>query len=326
MTLRQIAVLKEMDGRGPFCSLVMAVTVFKDVVVIIAYALNMELISAASHPAAQGGGLSLLTLTLPLLSVVLSMATGACGGMLLSYLLAPGNFTRMGAVSGYRLRAALLLGVATVVFQTAYHFDAEPLLACVTMGLALANHGRSPERSPAEREELLGLLGAIMAATNVPFFALLGASIKLPAVANMFGVAVIVFVVRLAAIFSGCWTGCIATGAPPEYRRVFWMSMITQSGVAMGLARVAGARFPDWGPHFQTLMVSIVVCNLTIGPPLFRYSLIQMGEARVGQSKQGPGVALPSPKPLEVKVLLSTEGGEPAEKEDQTPDQRAHSL
>ena len=28
-----------------------------------------------------------------------------------------------------------------------------------------------------------------------------------------------------------------------------------QAGVAMGLARLAGTRFPDWGPHFQTFMV-----------------------------------------------------------------------
>lgn len=44
----QIAVLKEVDGRGPFCSLVMAVVVVKDVVVIVAFALNMELIRAVS--------------------------------------------------------------------------------------------------------------------------------------------------------------------------------------------------------------------------------------------------------------------------------------
>jgi hypothetical protein len=41
-------VLKEVDGKGPFSSLVMAVVVVKDVVVIMAFALNMELIQAVS--------------------------------------------------------------------------------------------------------------------------------------------------------------------------------------------------------------------------------------------------------------------------------------
>lgn len=40
----QIAVLKEMDAKGPFVSLVMGVVVLKDVVVIVLFALNMELV------------------------------------------------------------------------------------------------------------------------------------------------------------------------------------------------------------------------------------------------------------------------------------------
>lgn len=32
--------------------------------------------------------------------------------------------------------------------------------------------------------------------------------------------------------------------------------MVMQAGVALGLARLVGTRFPDWGPHFQTYMVS----------------------------------------------------------------------
>lgn len=45
----QIAVLKEVDGKGPYSSLVMAVVVVKDLVVIIAYALNIELIRMVRH-------------------------------------------------------------------------------------------------------------------------------------------------------------------------------------------------------------------------------------------------------------------------------------
>ncbi len=38
--------MKEVDGKGPFCTLVMAVVVVKDVLVIVAFALNIELIKA----------------------------------------------------------------------------------------------------------------------------------------------------------------------------------------------------------------------------------------------------------------------------------------
>ena len=38
----QIAVLKETEGKGPYCSLVMAVIVMKDVLVFMCFALNIE--------------------------------------------------------------------------------------------------------------------------------------------------------------------------------------------------------------------------------------------------------------------------------------------
>lgn len=45
--LLQIAVLREIGGKGPYCSLVMAAVVVKDVVVFIAFAIIVELVGVA---------------------------------------------------------------------------------------------------------------------------------------------------------------------------------------------------------------------------------------------------------------------------------------
>ena len=42
----QIAILKETEGKGPYCSLVMAVVVLKDVLVFVCFALNIQLAKA----------------------------------------------------------------------------------------------------------------------------------------------------------------------------------------------------------------------------------------------------------------------------------------
>jgi hypothetical protein len=47
----QIAVLKEVEGKGPYCSLVMAVVVVKDVFLFAAFAINVELFRAVSAAA-----------------------------------------------------------------------------------------------------------------------------------------------------------------------------------------------------------------------------------------------------------------------------------
>ncbi|KAJ9525213.1 hypothetical protein QJQ45_020741 [Haematococcus lacustris] len=435
-----IAVLKDIDGRGPFCSLVMAVVVVKDVVVICAFALNMELIRTVILPAKPDARFSLLALLLPLLSVALSMALGLAGALLLSLLLrwrplahtepGPGLLpsstaqehqpTRYqeggGAVGGAgegrdsrgpagpplpslcrtlllvavkaapatptapyavlqpeapypaprlthltagllpphpawaaacRLRQAAVLLVSSAVFQAAHFFEAEALLACVTMGMVLVNRrqgqgerqlaadqarlpagslppdppplspthcaaGTRHERADKEREELHSCVTHIMALSNVAFFGLIGASLKLSSLADMLLPALVVAAVRLAAIYLGSWLGCFCTGTLAEHRRLFWASMVTQvglrggltvsfrlhhaaqAGVAMGLARLAGTRFPQWGAHFQTFMMTIILVNLLLGPPLFRWAVLRVGEVRGGagavpSSSTGPG-------------------------------------
>lgn len=60
-----IAVLREVDGRGPFCSLVMSVTVVKDVLVVVMFAMNLEMVALSGlefgrgEGAAPGGGVEI---------------------------------------------------------------------------------------------------------------------------------------------------------------------------------------------------------------------------------------------------------------------------
>lgn len=101
----------------------------------------------------------------------------------------------MGPIASCRARGAATLAASALIFQTARYFEAEPLLACVTMGLLVGNYGYGGssgsssasgsgrlglrERPPAEREDLLTVIGGVMSITNVAFFAVLGASVKL---------------------------------------------------------------------------------------------------------------------------------------------------
>eukprot|EP00798_Chlamydomonas_sp_ICE-L_P019255 gene19255-25886_t len=201
----------------------MAVTVVKDVVVIVAFALNMEIIRAVILPIGVASSNSILALIIPLVSIALSMAVGAAGGLLLSLLLA----LRLGRVGTEHSSTSIdSTSSSTAMFHVTDHFGAEPLLSCVSMGMVMVNrrHGEK------EKEELHHKLAYILGMTNVAFFGLVGASLRISALA--------------------------------EHRKLFWASMVTQAGVAMGLARLAGARFPSWGPHFQTFMTSIVLINL----------------------------------------------------------------
>ena len=46
----QVAVLRETDAKGPFCSLIMSVVVVKDVLLFMCFAINVEFARVVRHP------------------------------------------------------------------------------------------------------------------------------------------------------------------------------------------------------------------------------------------------------------------------------------
>ena len=59
----------------------------------------------------------------------------------------------------------------------------------------------------------------------------------------------------------------------------FWLgaTYISQAGVALGLAFEIKSRFTRWGDDFATLVLSVVVINQLIGPPLCKLGLLRLG-------------------------------------------------
>ena len=58
------------------------------------------------------------------------------------------------------------------------------------------------------------------------------------------------------------------------------MSYITQAGVTLGLATVVSNQFPEWGAIFSTAVLALILINQFVGPPLFKWAIYQVNEAR----------------------------------------------
>lgn len=85
----------------------------------------------SSHRASAGVGISILAA--PLLSVLLSMMMGLLGGLVLSSFFSAKRFVSP------RVKPFIVLVLATAIFQSTHLLGAEPLLACVTMGMWMTN-------------------------------------------------------------------------------------------------------------------------------------------------------------------------------------------
>ena len=306
-----IAVMREMDAAGPFCSQVMAVTVVKDVLVIVLFAVNIELIAlsglrfhphpttttvdaAVADPGASDVATSvaarvLVAFARPAMVVASSFAVGAVSGVLVSQLLRP---PRSRPALSRVLRPAYVLALAGCLFVAGRRVGLEPLLLCVVAGATAAN--RRYATAESERETLSAVVGALMPGVNLAFFTLAGASLHLSSVWRSSFAAWAVVGARLFALYHAARAGCDLIGAPAEHREVAWMGYVTQAGVALGLARAAALRFPEWGEDFGAVTVAVVVLNQVIGPPLFRHAILAVGEsgveARRGGAQEGEEV------------------------------------
>jgi len=83
----------------------------------------------------------------------------------------------------------------------------------------------------------------------------------------------------------GAYLGGAIVQDPPMFKRVGWMPYITQAGVSLGLTTVVAHTFPQLGVEFSTLVISTIVLNQIVGPPLFKWVIKIVGESHGKASK-----------------------------------------
>ena len=318
-----IAVLREMDARGPFCQHVMAVTVAKDALVVALFALNVEFAALANLDFSPPGEftaketkvfeVSSTSVSRALLAPAVSVAAAVASGLALGVALGRAARPRFlfFAVDGAAeagntkrsLRAAAVALVAGGAFALASRARVEPLLLCVVAGATCAN--RKHAGGAGERETLRAATDALMPAVNLVFFTAVGSSVRFDRVfadTNACLAAIALFAARLFALFHATATardalrGGAATAAAatpsffhdPAVAEKIWLAMITQAGVAMGLVKSCERRFATtWGGDFAALAAATIVLNLLAGPPAFRHAIVAAGES--GAQRAGGG-------------------------------------
>lgn len=267
-----IAIVHEMRAKGPFTQTVMGVTVIKDVLVIILFALCVSIsIDLLSESSFDITGLGLL---------ILELALSFAFGFLLSKFI---NLILSFPVSTF-IKAGLLLITGYGVFFFAHaskHLSEEwigtelffePLLICIIASFATTNFSRYRP----EFQFILHRTGPII---YLSFFTLTGIMISLEVLVEVWLIALGLFFVRLISMVFGAYFGAVWAGDPKRVRWYNWMPYVTQAGVGVGLAIEVANEFPAWGHEFATIVIAVIVLNQFVGPPLFKYALNKIGES-----------------------------------------------
>jgi len=274
-----IAVINEMRANGPFTKTVMGVTVVKDVLVIILFAISLSIANAFIHDEKIG----ILFLGILLAELTVSFILGYLLGKILQLV--------FNEYINRKLKSFLIIAIGYGVYLFAHFvkikseelfhhpFIIEPLLICIIGSFVLTNYSK-------HRIEFSELLEEISPTIYIIFFTLTGASLSLQTLMSVLGIAIALFFLRLITMFLGGVFGVVAAKDPKKYTFIAWMPYLTQAGVALGLATIISNEFPEWGHQFETIIIAIIVINQLVGPPLFKWAINYVKESHLRAVKK----------------------------------------
>jgi len=269
-----IAVINEMRANGPFTKTVMGVTVVKDVLVIVVFAICLSL----AKTLIKGDEVNILFLLILFLELLISISFGYFFGKILQipFILK----------SNPRIKSALILAIGYSIYLFTNFIKSnsliwfkhqvvlEPLLIAIIAGFVLTNYSK-------HRIEFSELLHKIGPSIYIIFFTLTGASLDINMLFNVFGIALSLFILRLLTLMIAGGLGVYAAKDNKKYALIAWMPYVTQAGVALGLATIVSQEFPDWGYQFETIIIAIIIIGQLFGDLLFKFALNYINESHL---------------------------------------------
>jgi Kef-type K+ transport system membrane component KefB len=254
-----LAILTETRASGPLAKTTLGVVLVADVLIILLFsgAFSLARGSLGGVPGGDPGGL------VPLLGEVLgSMLAGALVGGLVSL------YVRF--VKRELVLFAVLVVFATAAAAQAFHF--ELLLSLLVAGFLVENV------APVPAEPLVQALHQTAVPVFVIFFAMAGAELQLQEFASVWPLVLLVALVRIGGIRSSTTMAARLVGADPVVVRYGWTGLVSQAGVALGLASIVADRLPGIGLAMQAVTVGVIAFNESVGSILFRRGLEQARE------------------------------------------------
>ena len=261
-------------AHGEVTETILGITIFKDVVVIVLFAVALSLARPLAGNAAFDPGL------------VAAVAWEVGGALGIGALLGWGFSVYLERSDARSVLATLVFAYLVVLVAQTLHI--ELLLCAVSAGFVIENFSRAGDR-------LIDGIEANSLVVFAIFFALAGAALNLGTVVAFWPVALVIVVARTILTWLGARAGARMGGSPPAVARLGWLGLISQAGVTLGLSLLVARQFPAWGSEFVAVTTAVIILHLLIGPVLLKIALVKAGETRrEAAPRTRPAAAVPA--------------------------------
>ncbi|PYO99983.1 MAG: hypothetical protein DMD60_00370 [Gemmatimonadetes bacterium] len=263
-----LAMMSELDVRGPVARALLSLTVAKDIAAVILFVLVL----ANGRMLTSPGALNIEVAGTAMLQLLGSVAVGTLLGFAL------GRYLRLARQGS----GVFVVAAAFVAAEVARLLRLETLMLALAAGFYLENF------TPVESELVRRELKRTSLPVYVAFFALAGAGLRIGVLADLWPWILLLAGLRLVGLRYGMlWAGRHPS-VTPALAREGWLGLISQAGVALGLAQLARRAFPEWGVSLETLIVAMIGVHEVAGPICFRTALARAGEITRRHDAEAP--------------------------------------
>lgn len=255
-----LGVLSQTRAQGPLARFSLAFIMTSDVVVVVVLA---AVITIARPLVDAGATLSLDAFKELGHELLGSIAMGTTLGLVLAVYL---------KLVGRQLLVVLIaLGYGAT--EVLHYVRFEPLLTFICAGFVVQNLSKQGDKFLHAIEETGGVV-------YVLFFAGAGAHLNVPLLREFWPIAILLTGARFTVTFFTSKIASRVAKDEPVLRTWGWAPLISQAGVALGIAQIISRQFPSFGPGFRDVAIACIALNELAGPVLFKLALDRAKESK----------------------------------------------
>ncbi len=258
-----LMVIGELRAKGPLSESLVAVVAIDDAICLMIYAVAS---SVAKVMMKHSGTIEWSKVLMdPLVEIGSSILLGAVVGGILVVMLHWVSYSR--EVLAIVLAAIMItLGLATV-------WNLSALLSNMTLGIMVTNLS-------ANKAKAFSVIESITAPIYTAFFVLAGARLQIGLLVQVGFIGFVYTVARLLGKIGGASLGATIAGAEPVVKKYIGFGLLSQIGVAVGLAIVISHEFAgtEAGALIITVLLATTIVTEIVGPLCTRYALTKADE------------------------------------------------
>ena len=262
-----VAVIHEYKAKGKLTNAILAVVGFDDGLAVLIYAFSIAIVGAI-----LSGVLSASNLVIaPLVDIGGALLIGAGIGAVFAFILR--RLIEREELIAVTLKAILVTAGLSLLLEVSL------ILSCMAMGMVVIN------AYPKDNRPVFDHIKSISLPIYILFFIMAGINLHLGLLLTIGALGTVYIICRSIGLIGGSYLGALASKADPVIRDNIGLGILSQAGVAIGLALLASHKLASLGlPEVGTLIVTTVAATTVIfeiiGPLSARFAITRSGEAR----------------------------------------------